>query len=169
MTVRKPPPGKGYDVQREYTEGIEPYWFRWADQWWELPHRKMLDFEKLLRVAKLQDSFASIDSADIDEVLALLNDTFSMLMGDEQGADFAKVNRPLNALMEILNQWREHSGETEEETGESSASDGSSKSTGRPSKRTSNGSTASGSAKRSSPRARKTATPRASSSSSSGA
>jgi hypothetical protein len=165
MTVRKPPPGKGYDLQREYTEGIEPYWFKWEDQWWELPHRKMLDYEKLLRVAQLQDTFREIDTADVEEVIAKLNGTFTMLMGEEQGADFAKVNRPLEFLMDTLSRWREHSGEQEEETGESSASTGSSKSTERPSKRTSTGSTKSGSRRPSTPRARKTATPPVSSSS----
>jgi hypothetical protein len=169
MTVRKPPPGQGYDLQREYTEGVEDYWFRWEDQWWSLPHRKMLDFEKLMRVAKLQDTFTDLNAANVDEVIATLNNTFTMLMGKEQGADFAKVTRPIEMLMDTLNRWREHSGEVEEETGESSASSGSSKSTGRPSKRTSSGSTASASPGRSTPRARKSVTPRASSSSASAA
>jgi hypothetical protein len=162
VTIRQPPAGKGYDLQREYTEGIESFWFRWEDQWWELPHRKMLDFEKTLKVAKLQDKFSNITTDNIDDAAEELKDTFTMLMGDEQGAEFAKVDRPIEALVKLLNQWREHSGEADEETGESSASDGSSKSTGRPSKRTSNSSSASGSPRRSSPRARKTATPRAS-------
>lgn len=167
MTVRKPPPGKGYDLQREYTEGVEPFWFRWEDQWWTLPHRKMLDFEKLLRVAQLQDSFSDVTDVNIDEAMATLNDTFAMLMGKEQGAEFAKVNRPIEMLMDTLNHWREHSGPAEEEEGESSASTGSSESTERPSKRTSKPSTASGSAKPSSRRPRKSATAPASSSSAS--
>jgi hypothetical protein len=167
VSSRQPPEGKGYDLQREYTEGIEPFWFRWEDLWWTLPHRKMLDFEKLLKVAELQDSFADAEDLDVDAAMKKLNDTFAMLMGNEQGAEFSKVNRPLDALMRILNQWNEHSGETEEETGESSASDGSSKSTGRPSKRTSKASTASASAKPSSRKPRKTATPRVNSSSAS--
>ena len=153
MSVRKPPPGQGYDIQREYTEGVEPFWFRWEDQWWTLPHRKMLDFEKLLRVAQLQDTFSDIEHVDIDEAIAKLNETFAMLMGSEQGAEFAGTNRPVEALMKILTQWREHSGEAEEETGESSASGGSSTSTVRPSKRTSSGSTASASRRRSSAKA----------------
>lgn len=159
MTARKPPPGKGYDLQREYTQNVEEFWFRWEDQWWSLPHRKMLDYEKLLRVAQLQDSFSALDETNIDEVTRLLNDTFTMLMGDEQGEEFAQVNRPIEALFTLLHQWREHSGGAAEETGESSASASSSKSTGRPSKRTSSSSSASASPRRSSPRARKTATP----------
>lgn len=162
-SVRKPPPGKGYDLQREYTKGVEPFWFHWEDQWWMLPHGKMIDFEKLLRVAKLQDNLSNIGDADVEEAMEMLNDTFAMLMGDEQGAEFAKVNRPLGALMDTLTLWREHSGEAEEEAGESLASTVSSKSMGRPSKRTSNGSTASASRGRSTPRAKKTATPPANS------
>lgn len=167
MTDRKPPEGTGYDIQREYTAGIEPFRFYWADQWWTIPHRKMLDFEKLLQVAHLEDRFTDLSAANIDDVAKAVNDTFTMLMGDEQGAEFAKVNRPLDVLMLILNKWGEHSGGAEEQTGESSASNGSSTSTGRPSKRTSKPSTASGSAKPSSRRPRTSVTAPASSSSAS--
>jgi hypothetical protein len=161
VTARRPPAGAGYDLQRDYTTGLEPFWFRWADQWWDLPHLKMLDFETQLQVISMQDQVAEFN--DVERVKAALNDLFTMLMGAEQAAEFAKVDRPIQALMDMLHRWRDHSGDTEEEQGESSASAGSSPSTGRPSKRTSSGSTASASPKRSSGRVRKTATPPASS------
>jgi hypothetical protein len=168
MTERKPPPGKGDDVQRDYTEDIETYWFRWADQWWELPHRKMLDFKKVLRTLTLQDKVNDITADNVEDLIKEFDGVFLMLMGPEQGAEFLEVeDRPIEFLMDTLKRWRAHSGETEEDRGEFSASDDSSKSTGRPSKRTSSGSTASGSAKPSSRKPRKTATPRASSSSAS--
>jgi hypothetical protein len=167
MTVRKPPPGKGYDLQREYTEGLDPFWFRWADQWWELPHLKMLDFEKQLDVLAMQDAIGDIK--DAESMKAKMNEVFAMLMGETQNADWVKVDRPIQALYDLLDNWRSHSEVTEEDQGESSASDGSSKaSTRRPSSATSKASTGSGSRKRSTPRAAKTATPRAKSSSVSG-
>lgn len=164
MSVRKPPPGKGYDLQREYTKGLDPYWFRWADQWWELPHLKMLDFEKQLDVMSLQTAVADI--ADTEALKAKLNEVFAMLMDAEQNTEWRTVDRPLQFLYDLLDQWRTHSEVTEEEQGESSASGGSSKeSTRRPSKPTSKASTASASRKPSTPRARKSATPRVNSSS----
>ncbi len=157
MTERRPPEGKGYDLQRDYTQDVEPYWFRWADQWWTLPHLKMLDFEVQLEVFKLQG--AVNDITDPDQLKDQFNDLFDLLMGAEQGTEFRKVERPLQALMVMLTNWRAHS-EADEAEGESSASDGSSKSTGRPSSRTSNASTKSASPKPSTRRARKSVTPR---------
>lgn len=162
MTARKPPPGvTGHNIQRDYTANIEPYWFQWADQWWELPHLKLLDFEVQLDVLGMQG--LAEDLTDAESAKNALNSLFDLLMDPEQAAEWRKVSRPIGALMDILGRWRTHCDVSEEEAGESSASTGSSVSTGRPSSRTSAASTKSASAKRSTPRARKPATPRASS------
>jgi hypothetical protein len=151
MTEKKP-----FDLQRLYEEKAgTPFEFTWADQVWTLPSMRMLDIGIQERLETLDSSTANVET---------LNALFDDLMGPEQGERWRQVGRPLGMVMDLFQAWMDHS---KADLGESAASDGSSKSTGRPSKRTSNGSTASGSAKRSSPRARKTATPRASSSSAS--
>lgn len=144
MTAPQPPEGEGYDLQAVYAENVKPFWFRWADRWWQLPHLKMLDFEVQARVETFQDVIAAADG--VDQMRERVNELFDMLMGDVQGADWRMVPRPGNAILEMFQAWAKHSGATE---GEASASDGSSRSTGRPSKRTSSGSTGSASRKRS--------------------
>lgn len=152
----EPPPGAGFDLQQVYAEKKTPFWFRWADRWWQFPHLLMLDFEVQ---AQVEDFHKSIDGVtDMDALRGHFNDLFTLIMGAEQSAEWAQVTRPLPAVMTLLNQWLEHSGS---DAGESEASAGSSKSTGRPSKRTSTGTTASGSRRRSP--AKKAATPPANS------
>lgn len=163
VTERKPPEGKGYDLQNDYLAGIEPFWFRWADQWWELPHIKMLDIDVQLEVLGFQGKVAELSDDDTAQARAVVDELFAKLMGAEQAAEFEKTVRPINFIFDMLTKWREHSKTAEEQQGESSASAPSSGSTGRPSKRTSKPSTASASPARSTPRARKSVTRRASS------
>ncbi len=151
MADRKPPAGKGDDLQADYLEEAEPYWFRWAGQWWELPHPRMLDFKTQLRVENFDVSALTgddTDSADIETAAQkAIDDLFTLVMGEEQGAEWAQITpRPLPMLLDVLDRWRKHAGTGE---GESPASTGSSKSTGRPSKPTSTATTASASRKRS--------------------
>lgn len=151
MTDKQP-----FDLQRLYAEKAgTPFEFTWADQIWTLPSMRMLDINVQERLENLDSGSASV---------ATINELFDELMGAEQSGRWRQVVRPLGMVMDLFQAWMDHA---KADLGESAASSGSSKSTGRPSKRTSNGSTASGSAKRSSPRTRKTATPRASSSSAS--
>lgn len=148
MTASKP-----YDLQRLYEEkDAGPFQFTWADQVWTLPSMRMLDIATQERIENLGGD----DSASVETVNTLFDD----IMGEEQGTRWREVTRPLPMLFDLFAAWLAHS---KAAMGESPASDGSSRSTGRPSKRTSNGSTASVSAKRSSPRARRTATQPASS------
>lgn len=144
MTAAKP-----YDLQRLYAEKVGgPFEFTWADQVWTVPNMRMLDIEQQERIENLQDTDATSET-----VFAFFDD----IMGAEQGARWREVRpRPLPMIFDLLAAWLAHS---KGELGEAKASAGSSKSTGRPSKRTSSSSSASGSPKRSSPRARKTATP----------
>ncbi len=160
MSTRTPPPGKGVDIQADYTKDLDEFWFRWADQWWTLPHFKMLDFEIQLSVFDMQN-FGGDSEQDIETLKDRVNSLFDLILGPEQAPEFRKVSRPLNFLLDTMHRWQEHSEITEAEQGESSASDGSSTSTGRPSRPTSNASTASGSGRRSAPRAKKTGTPQA--------
>lgn len=138
MTAPEPPEGEGFDLQAVYAEnGVEPFRFRWADQWWELPHLLMLDFEVQARVEEFDPTTTTKDDINI---------FFVDVMGQEQADRWRQVTRPAPMLMAMLRQWVKHSGGT---PGESAASDGSSKSTGRPSKRTSTGGTGSASRTRS--------------------
>ncbi len=151
MSDRKPPEGKGDDFQADYTGKAEPYWFRWADQWWVLPHPNMLDFSTHLKVVSIDVSAlagSDADDADLEETAkAKVDELFALIMDAEQAADWKNVeSRPLNMMLGLFNRWMEHS---QADPGESSASDDSSRSTGRPSKPTSTGSTASGSRRRS--------------------
>ena len=144
---RQPPAGEGYDLQQVYAEKMRPFWFRWADRWWELPHLRMLDFEVQGQVADFDFSIlATSDSDALEEAKTKLNQLFDLLMGPELAGEWRKVPRPLEVLLDMVQRWSKHSGT---DVGESSASDDSSGSTGRPSKPTSTGSTASGSRKRS--------------------
>lgn len=153
MADRKPPEGKGYDLQKVYAENAEPFWFRWDDQWWSLPHPKMLDFEVQVRVESFNtaDLFPDGDDTPDDKIgeiaKAKMDEFFALLMDDEQAAEWAEVPvRPLPMMLDMLSQWKDHIKAAE---GESPASTSSSKSTGRPSKRTSAGTTKSGSPRRS--------------------
>jgi hypothetical protein len=149
VSDRRPPQGEGFDLQRVYAEKTKPFWFRWEDQWWTLPHMKMLDFEVQARVAEFDFATLADLGSDPEGIAAArtkVDEFFALLMGDEQGADWAKVSRPLHPLLDMIREWTEHSGG---DMGESSASEGSSPSTGRPSKRTSKSSTRSGSRRRS--------------------
>ncbi len=151
MAERKPPEGKGYDLQKVYAEGAESFWFRWADQWWEMPHPKMLDFEVQVEIEAFDvTSFIPEDAEGrqaVEAARSKMNEFFTMIMGVEQGAEWAKVpSRPLPMMLDMLTQWRDH---TKASMGEAPASTGSSKSTGRPSKRTSTASTGSASRRRS--------------------
>ncbi len=157
MAERKPPEGKGYDLQTVYAENAEPFWFRWDDQWWTLPHPKMLDFEVQVRVESFNTADLFPDGDDtpdeqIGEVAkAKMDEFFALIMDAEQAAEWAQVKvRPLTMMLDMLSQWKDHIKAAE---GESTASAGSSKSTGRPSKRTSATTTGSASPRRS--RARK--------------
>lgn len=159
----QPPEGEGYDLQRVYAEKAKPFWFRWEDQWWKLPHLTMLDFEIQAQVAEFDFAELAADDMDIEESKKKLNELFDLLMGAEQGKQWRDVSRPLPVLLDMIHQWTAHSGGS---SGESSASSGSSESTERPSKRTSTASTGSGSRKRSTAKKtapRKAATPRANS------
>ena len=148
-----PPPGKGFDLQLKWEAQSEPYWFKWADRWWRLPHLSMLDFAAQARVESFHETIA--DVTDVDTVTDRINTLFRLIMGEEQGTAFAHVDRPLNVLLDILHQWITHSGG---EVGESEASTGSSKSTERPSKPTSTATTTSGSRKRSTAKPKAAAT-----------
>jgi hypothetical protein len=148
-----PPPGKGVDLQQKWEATAEPFWFRWGDRWWRLPHLSMLDFSVQARVESFHETIENV--TDVEVVTDRVNTLFRLIMGEEQGGAFAHVDRPLNVLLDILNQWITHSGA---EPGESAASTGSSTSTERPSKPTSTATTASGSRKRSTGRARAAAT-----------
>ncbi|BAL87294.1 hypothetical protein AMIS_20740 [Actinoplanes missouriensis 431] len=159
-----PPPGQGYDLQKVHTEQNPEFWFRWADRWWMLPNIHLLDFDTHIDVLSFGSKFANISDDATEADIAVLKEHVSALFAkllDEgragQGADFIKVKRPLNVLLDLIDQWKSHSGSDE---GEASASAGSSKSTGRPSKRTSTATTKSGSRTRSTVPARKAATPR---------
>lgn len=158
MSDLQPPEGEGYDLQRIYSEKTKPFWFRWEDQWWKLPHLKMLDFEVQARVAGFDFASLAADDMGVDEAKKKVNELFDLLMGVEQSARWSKATRPLEPLLDMIRQWSEHSGGN---SGESSASSGSSESTARPSKRTSTGSTESGSRRRSPVKkaARKAVTP----------
>lgn len=149
MSTEQPPEGEGYDLQAVYAEKAKPYWFKWQDRWWKLPHLRMLDFEVQAEIEAFDFANLVSDDSTKDELEAAkehLNELFDLIMGAEQGKAWRDVERPFNMLMDMLAGWTKHSGAAE---GEAPASDGSSKSTGRPSKRTSNGSTASASRKRS--------------------
>lgn len=148
MSDRRPPEGEGYDLQKVYAEKAKPFWFHWEDQWWTLPHLRMLDFEVQARVSEFDFGELAEVSGDeaIEAAKAKVNELFALLMGPEQAAEWAEVSRPLEPLLDMIQQWSKHSGADQ---GESSASAGSSRSTGRPSKRTSTASTGSGSRKRS--------------------
>jgi hypothetical protein len=141
MSDLEPPEGEGYDLQRVYAEKLKPFWFRWDDRWWKLPHLRMLDFEVQAQVESF-DFGALTDSKDIEATKTRVNDLFTLLMGGELGAQWRTTVRPLTMLLDMVNRWVEHSGGT---PGEAQASPDSSKSTGRPSKRTSTASTGSGS------------------------
>lgn len=144
MTTAKP-----YDLQRLYEEKAgDPFQFTWAGEVWTLPNIRMLDIATQERVENLEIGASAVDT---------INDLFDDLMGAEQGARWRTVVRPLGMILDLFQAWLEHS---QEAMGEPLASESSSKSTGRPSKRTSNSSSASDSPRRSSPRTRKTATPR---------
>jgi len=158
VTEVQPPEGEGYDLQQVYAEKIRPFWFRWADRWWQLPHLKMVDFEVQAKVESFE-ALAEKIGDDVDAAKAEVNALFDLLMGDAQAADWRATARPVGMLFDMLRAWVKHSGA---EPGESPASDGSSKSTGRPSKRTSTGSTESASRRRS-PAKKAVATPPASS------
>ncbi|MGX6605667.1 hypothetical protein ACWKSP_26565 [Micromonosporaceae bacterium Da 78-11] len=143
MTEAKP-----YDLQRIYAEKTGgPFRFTWADQVWTMPSMLMLDIELQERIENIDTAATSVDT---------LNTLFDELMGDEQGARWREVSRPLPMLMDMFQAWTEHS---KAALGESAASAGSSKSTGRPSSRTSNASTKSGSPAPSSRRGKRTVTP----------
>lgn len=130
---------KVYDLQAKYAaQARKPFVFRWADRTWTLPHIAELDYE-------LQAQIEMWDASDGS--LAKINEFFVQIFGEEQAAEWAKVNKPIGMLPMLFNDWLAHSGS---EPGESPASDGSSKSTGAKSRRTSTGSTTSGSPKRSS-------------------
>jgi hypothetical protein len=161
-----PPPGQGYDLQKVHAEQSPPFWFKWADRWWMLPNVNLLDFEVHIEVlgfaGKLSDLSDVATEDDIKALTEYVNNLFVKLLDagkPGQGADFLKCSRPLKMIVDLIFQWKEHSGGDE---GESSASAGSSKSTGRPSKRTSTATTKSGSRTRSTARTRKPATPPAS-------
>jgi hypothetical protein len=132
-----------FDLQQVYAEQAGPFRFRWADRVWELPHLRMLDFEVQLKVATFADSLTGV--TDVEGTRDRINDLFSLIMGVEQGEAWAKVQRPVNMIGQLFEQWTKHSGAAE---GESSASNGSSTSTGRPSKPTSTASTTSASRRR---------------------
>ncbi len=156
MSDRQPPEGKGYDLQAVYAEKADPFWFRWDDQWWELPHPKMLDFEVQLKVESF-DVSALTEAGDGEDVEAVakakIDELFGLIMGGGQATEWRQVQvRPLQMMLDMFSQWMEHS---KAGMGESEASTDSSKSTGRPSKLTSTASTGSGSPQRS--RARKAA------------
>lgn len=140
-----PPEGEGYDLQAVYAENLKPFWFRWGNRWWQLPHLRMLDFEVQARVESFQDDVTAVGD-NVDQLRALVNGLFDMLLGEEQGVEWRLISRPGDAILDMIHAWMKHSGAT---PGESAASDGSSKSTGRPSKRTSTGTTGSGSRRRS--------------------
>ena len=144
MTASQP-----YDLQRLYAEKTGgPFEFTWADQVWSVPNMMMLDIEQQERIENL-----NTEGATSETVFQFFDD----IMGAEQGARWREIRpRPLPMIFDLLAAWLAHS---KGELGESQASAGSSKSTGRPSSPTSNASTASASRKRSSPRARKSATP----------
>lgn len=147
MTSFEPPAGEGYDLQAVYAENSKPFYFRWADRWWMLPHLKNLDFEVQAKVETFDFSMLTGTNVDLDTARNRIDDLFNLVMGDEQGTEWRAVNpRPVNMLLDMLQSWTKHSGVKE---GEASASEGSSRSTGRPSKRTSKGSTASASRRRS--------------------
>lgn len=145
MTDMTPPEGEGYDLQRIYAEK-KPFWFYWADRWWKLPNLQMIDFEIQVKVATFDFADLTEDAAGVEAAKKKVNDLFDLIMGEEQGAQWRLVSRPIQPMLEILHRWSEHSGA---ESGESSASNGSSGSTGRPSKRPSKPSTGSGSRRRS--------------------
>lgn len=151
MTDLQPPEGEGYDLQAVYAEDNKPFWFRWADRWWMIPHLKMLDFEVQAEIENFDfSSVTAPEGGDVDVAAARakLNELFDLIMGEQQGQQWREVPRPIGFLIEMLNKWTTHSGA---KPGEAPASESSSASTGRPSKRTSTGSTASGSRKRSAP------------------
>ena len=142
MSEVKPPEGEGYDLQRVYAEQVRPFWFRWADRWWQLPHLKMLDYEVQARI----EAFDFGELTSDDAAKQKINELFDLIMGPEQGAEWRTVTRPANMILDMIRAWAKHSGT---EAGEAPASSGSSASTGRPSKPTSTASTASASRKRS--------------------
>jgi hypothetical protein len=147
MTELGPPEGEGYDLQRVYAEKLRPFWFRWGDRWWQLPHLRMLDFEVQARVEAFDFAALTANEADTELAKRKVNELFDLLMGAEQGQAWQAVSpRPFGMLLDMIQAWSAHSGA---EPGEAPASDGSSGSTGRPSKRTSTGSTASASRRRS--------------------
>jgi hypothetical protein len=137
-----------YDLQRLYAEKAgPPFEFTWADQVWTVPNMMMLDIEQQEHAENMQP-----DGATTETIFQFFDD----VMGAEQGARWREVRpRPLPMIFDLLAAWLAHS---KGELGESPASDDSSKSTGRPSNPTSNGSTGSASRKRSTPRAKRTAT-----------
>lgn len=145
-TVQQPPEGEGYDLQQVYAEAAKPFWFRWADRWWQLPHLRMLDFEVQAAVESFDFAELTGEGVTAEQAKAKVNELFDLIMGEQQGQDWRKQTRPLPMLLDMLQAWMKHSGA---EQGEASASGGSSRSTGRPSKRTSTGSTGSASRRRS--------------------
>ena len=145
MSDFQPPEGEGYDVQRLSAEQNKPFWFRWNDRWWMLDHIKNFDFKVQHQVESFDFSFD--DGAGIEAYEDRINAMFTLIMGSEQGGDWAQVpNRPVTMMLDVLREWMNRSGV---QPGEAPASASSSPSTGRPSKRTSKGSTGSGSRKRS--------------------
>lgn len=146
MTDLQPPEGEGYDLQRVYAEKLKPFWFRWEDQWWTLPHPKMLDFEVQAEIESFDFSALTDEGSDIEAAKGRLNTLYDLIMGEEQGTRWRATTRPVQMQLDMLNEWIARAGGQQ---GEAPASNDSSVSTGRPSKRTSSGSTASGSRRRS--------------------
>ncbi len=136
---------EGYDLQALYAEQAKPFRFRWADRWWQLPHPKMLDFTTQAAVESFDYEAIAESDGDLNIAVAKVDELFTLIMGKEQGAEWAKVEvRPLQMILDLFSKWMESAGVKQ---GEAQASAGSSKSTGRPSRRTSKGSTASASPK----------------------
>lgn len=155
---------EGLDLQRLHAETRrEPYRFRWADKWWELPHTQDLPdtifdaFEDLTQIAEAGDE-QELSAADVDTIRQVLHSAFGKRQW-QQIQDAEPI--PLSAQFLLFNRWMKWSGEN---LGESSSSTGSSESTAGRSKRTSRGSTTGSTSAKRSTAIRKSASRRASSS-----
>jgi hypothetical protein len=147
VSDNEPPEGEGYDLQRVYAEKKKPFWFRWEDQWWKLPHPRMMDFEVQAEIESFDFGSLTQEGGDLEDAKARLNKIYGLIMGEEQAARWRECEaRPVQMQLEMLNEWMARTGASQ---GEAPASDDSSRSTGRPSKRTSTASTGSGSRRRS--------------------